>query len=231
MSQSNELLEKVRADRAERAAKRKEQQRRNRLILLGAAGAVVVLTVILCLIFIRPAPVSDPTDQRFTLTPKNMFVLGTVDDAREMYLAAGESDDVFLIALKTAGSYPDLELEQLRKHARDLYDLLRTVPLPSHANGVSAIYYNVENTQLELLYDVNGIRYHFLVNCPRQEYTGTPTLAYGHRFASSYFAMYAKDGKLFADFTASGKTMALCIHTDDISKVDFRDFALRPVAY
>ena len=114
MSQSNELLEKVRADRAERAAKRKEQQRRNRLILLGAAGAVVVLTVILCLIFIRPAPVSDPTD---------------------------------------------------------------------------------------------------------------------HRFASSYFAMYAKDGKLFADFTASGKTMALCIHTDDISKVDFRDFALRPVAY
>ena len=65
MPQDNELIEKFRAKRAERTAQRKARGDRRRLIIVGSAvGAALLLAAILCLIFIRPAPDTDPTTAR-----------------------------------------------------------------------------------------------------------------------------------------------------------------------
>ena len=133
--------------------------------------------------------------------------------------------------LDEIGIDSDLDTELLRKYARDIYDLIRYTALPYHPTGVTSIYYNPEGGQLELIYNVDGIQYHFLVNCPQAEHSGTPAIAYGRRFGDVYFAMYESGDKLYADFTASGKTMALRISTDDPEKVDFTSFAIRNIAY
>ena len=70
-AQDNELIEKFRAKRAERTAQQKARGDRRRLIIVGSAvGAALLLAAILCLIFIRPVPDTDPTTARaFLLRP------------------------------------------------------------------------------------------------------------------------------------------------------------------
>lgn len=232
MPQDNELIEKFRAKRAERTAQRKARRDRRRLIIVGSAvGAALLLAAILCLIFIRPAPDTDPTTARFTDAPKGIFVLGNVDAAKELSLAADLPDKDFQAQLEQIGFESDLPLEQLRKYARDIYDLIRTTSLPSHPNGVSAIYYNPNGGQMELIYNIDSVQYHFLINCTQAEYSGTPAIPYGRRFDNTFFPMYEIDGMLYGDFGASGKTMALRISTDDPEKMDLSDFSIRVIAY
>ena len=232
MPQENELLEKLRAKRAERTAQRNALRDRRRLMIVGGAvGAAILLAVILCLIFIRPAPDTDPTTARFTDTPKGIFVLGNVDAAKELYFASELTDKDFQAHLDQIGFESDIELALLRKYVTDLYDIIRRVALPSHPNGVSTIYYNPNGGQMELIYNINGVQYHFLINCIQAEYSGTPASPYGRRFGNTYFPMYKIDSMLYGDFGASGKTMALRINTTDLEKVDLSEFSLRIIAY
>lgn len=167
-----------------------------------------------------------PPDSPQGSSPSSYFRFTSVGQINDLFLALNLNDEAFEAHVHTLSIHPFSPVEDLRSSTLNFRTLLTAVPLPCHDVGFSLVNYYYGWNGVELIYDINGIRYQILFNFDVAPYSGQPVMRQVS-LGDLSLDLYLDEGRLKGIADRNGYQIHISCFTDDPQQVDLSGFVFR----